>query len=75
MEPATRIRYQAAPRVTPYVEYYGFRESHHLLGGADIRIHENLSWSTGVGAGRTPAGNRLVYMTRIEFGFQRNRVR
>ena len=70
--PSLRVRYAKSNRVAPFLEYY--QESsryHHVLGGADIHFRPNLSLSLAVGAGPTPAGNRLVFASRIEYRFSK----
>jgi hypothetical protein len=79
-EPAARAGYELSERFTPSLEYYSSwgplpsfppvrRQVHQLLPGGDLKLAKNLEWSFGVGIGATPAGNRLVYKSRIEFAF------
>jgi hypothetical protein len=79
-EPAARAGYAAWDKFTPSLEYYSglgplpfflpAREQiHQLLPGGDVKLAKNLSWSFGVGVGITPAGNRIVYKSRLEFAF------
>jgi hypothetical protein len=66
--PAAQVRYPVLKWLTPRVEYYGQSAAfHHVVGGADFRLQKDISLSLGVGAGPTPAGNRLVYASRIAF--------
>jgi hypothetical protein len=78
--PAARVAYHLNERWTPSLEYYSetgpfpteldVREQvHQFLPGADLKVRENVLWSFGVGIGSTPAGNRLVYKSRIEIEF------
>jgi len=77
---AARVGYDATRRFTPSIEYYSDwgrwldfappgQQIHQILPGGDIRLTKNLLWSTGVGIGATPAGNRIVYKSRLEFNF------
>ena len=81
-EPAVRAAYELNKRVTPSLEYYSsdgplpsflpIREQvHQFFPGADLRLRENLLWSVGVGFAATPAGNQLIYKSRIEVEFGR----
>jgi hypothetical protein len=42
---------------------------HQILPGGDLKLAKNVVWSFGVGIGATPAGNRLVYKSRVEISF------
>jgi hypothetical protein len=67
-----RASFEASNRITPTIEYY--RESsrfNHIVAGAEIRINTSVSWSVGAGFGPTPAGNRRVFTSILEFGFGR----
>jgi len=79
-EPAARVGYEVSERFTPSLEYYSewgalptflpVREQiHQILPGGDLKVAKNVEWSFGVGIGTTPAGNRLVYKSRIEISF------
>lgn len=81
-EPAVRVGYEANQRFTPSLEYYSStgplpdflplnQQIHIFLPGADFHWKERFTWSTGVGIGATPAGNRVVYKSRFEFEFGR----
>jgi hypothetical protein len=81
-EPSFRFAYDATKRVTASLEYFGAtglladmlplkHEVHQLYPGAVWKLNDSLLWDFGVGAGLTPAGNRLVYKTRLEFSFER----
>jgi hypothetical protein len=81
-EPAFRIGYEANKRFVPSLEYYSAAgplpnflplndQIHVFLPGADFHFGERFTWSTGVGMGATPAGNRVVYKSRLEFQFGR----
>lgn len=76
-EPAARIGYEISKRFTPSLEYYSewgslpslqpIREQlHQILPGGDLKLARNVEWSFGVGVALTPAGNRVVYKSRIE---------
>lgn len=41
------------------------------LPGATLKLNDSLLWDFGVGVGLTPAGDRLVYKTRLEYSFGR----
>lgn len=45
---------------------------HQIYPGASIRLAGGIQWDLGVGVGLTPAGNRLVYKTRVEIFFGRH---
>ena len=79
-EPAARIGYEVSERFSPSLEYYSEWGSlpsflpisgqlHQILPGGDLKLAKNVEWSFGVGIGTTPAGNRLVYKSRIEISF------
>ena len=82
-QPSFRFAYQASPRFSPSLEYYGVvgslgkllpveNEVHQIFPGASIRLAAGIQWDIGVGVGLTPAGNRMVYKTRIEVSFGRH---
>lgn len=73
-EPAARVAYEASKRLDLSLEYYGGigplrhplpsnEQVHQLYPGGDLKLTENIVWNFGIGA--TPAGNRLVYKSRI----------
>jgi hypothetical protein len=79
-EPAARLGYEVSERLTPSLEYYsawgplptfleGREQFHQILPGGDLKLAKNVVWSFGVGIGLTPAGNRLIYKSRIEISF------
>ena len=81
-EPAARVAYKVNDRIAPSLEYYSDTgpfptglpvraQIHQLLPGGDLKVSEHVLWSFGVGVGTTPAGNRLVYKSRIEIEFGR----
>jgi len=81
-EPAVRVGYKARQWLTPSLEYYSEEgplpgllpvkeQIHVFLPGVDFHRGERFTWSTGVGIGATPAGNRIVYKSRLEFEFGR----
>jgi len=81
-QPSLRFAYQLKPRFSPILEYYGAAGSlakplpleqqvHQIYPGGSLRLSENILWDLGIGVGLTPAGNRLVYKTRIEFSLGR----
>jgi hypothetical protein len=72
--PSFCVRYTKSNRVIPHLEYYDQpTRFHHVIGGAGMRIGENLLLSLGIGAGPTPAGNQLVYASKIEYRFRKIR--
>jgi hypothetical protein len=83
---AARLGYRATTNITPSLEYYSnwgtlptFEpanlQANQLVPGADIRLARNFVWNVGVGVGLTPAGDRLVYKTRLEISFDLKRNR
>jgi hypothetical protein len=79
-EPALRAGYGMQKRFTPSLEYYGGlgpvraflpfnNQIHQIYSGGDVNVRENVLWSVGVGVGITPAGDRLVFKSRIEIEF------
>jgi hypothetical protein len=81
-EPAARLAYKADDRFTPSLEYYSetgplpsglpvHQQIHVFLPGGDLKLTERVLCSLGVGIGATPAGNRLVFKSRIEIEFGR----
>jgi hypothetical protein len=42
---------------------------HQIMPGGDIRLRKNIVWSIGIGAGITPATDRIVYKSRLEITF------
>lgn len=81
-EPAFRIGYTLTKRVTPSIEYYSsegalpsFRpldqQIHLFFPGVDLKVRDNIVWSVGLGFAATPAGNQLIYKSRIEMEFGR----
>jgi hypothetical protein len=80
-EPAARIGYQLSKRFTPSLEYYSEwgplpsllpirQQLHQILPGGDLKLAKNVEWSFGVGLGVTPAGNQIVFKSRIEISFE-----
>lgn len=41
------------------------------LPGATLKLNDSLLWDFGAGVGLTPAGDRLVHKTRLEYSFGR----
>ena len=79
---AGRIAFEKTKKFTPSVEYYGdwgalptfepfTSQMHQILPGGDIRLRKNIVWSIGIGAGITPATDRIVYKSRLEISFGR----
>jgi hypothetical protein len=77
---AGRVAFERTKRFTPSLEYYGdwgplptfepfVAQMHQILPGGDIRLRKNIIWSLGVGVGITPATDRIVYKSRLEFSF------
>lgn len=75
-EPGVRFGYEVNKRLDLSLEYYGatgplhnplpgHEQVHQFYPGGDIHFTENIVWNFGVGIGATPAGNRLVYKSRI----------
>ena len=75
-EPGVRIAYELNKRLDLSVEYYaatgplfnplpGAEQVHQFYPGGDLKLAENIVWNFGIGIGATPAGNRLVYKSRI----------
>ena len=75
-EPGVRVAYEASKKLDFTLEYYGgagplfdplpAREQvHQFFPGFDLKLRENTVWNFGIGIGATPAGNRLVYKSRI----------
>lgn len=81
-EPALRVGYQGFEHFVPSLEYYsalgplrGFAHAdeqiHQIYSGGDLKLSKNLVWNLGIGVGLTPAGDRLVLKSRVEFEFGR----
>ncbi len=81
-EPSFRFAYEVNQRLSPTFEYYGVagplgnflptdREIHQIYPGISASFANDVQWDLGIGVGLTPAGNRLVYKTRIQFAFGR----
>jgi hypothetical protein len=79
-EPSLRFAYRSRHGVSPGVEYYSelgafsgllpvSQQMHRLYPTVDLSLSPTVQWHFGVGVGLTPAGNELVYKTRIEFTF------
>jgi hypothetical protein len=83
-EPAFRVAYELNQRFSPSFEYYSDdgsfpslrpvnQQIHHLYPGGDLKLTRKLLWNFGIGIGLTSAGDRLVYKSRLEYTFGRNR--
>lgn len=81
-EPAARAGYQGFEGFALSVEYYGAlgpvtsplprgEQLHRLYFGGDWKLAKNLVWNFGVGPAISPAGDRLVLKSRLEFEFGR----
>jgi hypothetical protein len=79
-ELAARAALETPSRFVPSIEYYsdwGYtrnfsplgRQAHQILPGGDWRISKSVLWSVGVGFGLTPATNKIVYKSRLEWTF------
>ncbi len=79
---AGRVALEQTKRFTPSLEYYGdwgplptfdpfIAQMHQIMPGGDIRLRKNIIWSVGIGAGITPATDRIVYKSRLEISFGR----
>ncbi len=77
---AARVAYEQTRRFTPSLEYYCewgalptfeplVAQMHQIMPGGDIRLRKNIVWSIGIGAGITPATDRIVYKSRLEITF------
>ena len=77
-EPSVRFGLNRWGRINPAVEYFGAlgsvsgalpteKEVHQIYPGFDWKVARRLQWNFGVGVGMTPAGNRLVYKTILQF--------
>jgi hypothetical protein len=75
-EPGVRFGYELTKRLDLSLEYYGStgpvgnplptdEQVHQLYPGWDYKFNENVVWNFGIGVGVTPAGNKLVYKSRI----------
>jgi len=75
-EPGARFAYEVHKRLDLSLEYYGAtgplghplpgeEQVHQFYPGGDLKLSENVVWNFGIGVGATPAGNRLVYKSRI----------
>jgi hypothetical protein len=81
-EPNVRLGYAVHRRFDASLEYYGTvgpvhhfpatpNQVHQLYPGGDWRVTDHLLFNFGVGAGLTPAGNRVVIKTRFEYQWGR----
>lgn len=77
LEPKARIGYAVGRRVNVNVEYYANvgeldgllpmkQQVHQFYPGVDLLLGEDLEVNAGVGFAVTPAGNQVVWKTRIE---------
>ena len=84
-EPEFRVAYELNERFSPSLEYYSAdgtfpafppldQQVHQILPGGDWKVSKNFLWSFGIGVGLTPAGDRLIYKTRLEYSFGRKSV-
>ncbi|HZS06789.1 MAG TPA: hypothetical protein VFD58_18280 [Blastocatellia bacterium] len=75
-EPGVRFGWEATKKLDLSLEYYGAtgplgdplpsdEQVHQFYPGWDLKLSENIVWNFGIGVGVTPAGNRLVYKSRI----------
>jgi hypothetical protein len=83
-EPAARAAYEMNERFTPSLEYYSAdgplpaflpidQQIHQIYPGGDVRLTNDLLLNVGVGVGLTPAGDRFIYKSRLEYSFGRKR--
>jgi len=75
-EPGVRVGYELTRRLDLSLEYYGStgpvtnvlprnEQVHQFFPGGDLKFGENIIWNFGIGIAATPAGNQLVYKSRI----------
>ena len=75
-EPGVRFGYEVTKKFDLSLEYYGStgplgnalptdEQVHQLYPGWDLQLNDNVVWNFGIGVGVTPAGNKLVYKSRI----------
>src|SRR4029453_2746650 len=83
-EPGVRFGYELNRRLDLSLEYYGAtgpltnplpgrEQVHQFFPGCDLKFGDKIVWNFGIGVGATPAGNRLVYKTRLGILFGRER--
>jgi hypothetical protein len=81
-EPSARFAFDVNSRFGLALEYFGATGSltralplkqqvHQVYPTAILKLGRGVLWDFGIGAGLTPAGNRLVFKTRIEISFGR----
>jgi hypothetical protein len=79
-EPSAQAAYDVSPRVTVRLDYHGSvgelgqplpaaNQVHQFYPGVDLHFGHEFTLGLSVGAGTTRAGNRLVFASRVEFGF------
>ncbi len=79
-EPGVRLGYKLNRRLNLSLEYYGSvgplgdllptdEQVHQIFPGGDLKFGENVIVNFGIGFGATPAGNKLVYKSRIGYLF------
>lgn len=79
-EPGVRFGYELNRRLNLSLEYYGSvgplgellptdEQVHQIFPGGDLKFGGNVIVNFGIGFGVTPAGNRLVYKSRIGYLF------
>jgi len=75
-EPGMRFGYSVNRKLDLSLEYYGAigplgnplprdQQVHQFYPGGDLKLTEKIIFNFGIGVGATPAGNRLVYKSRI----------
>jgi hypothetical protein len=81
-EPSLRFAYRSSRSLSPGIEYYSelgsfsgllpsSEQTHQIYPTVDWTLNANVRWHFGIGVGLTPAGEQLVYKTRIEVSLGR----
>jgi hypothetical protein len=81
-EPSLRFAYRSSRSLSPGLEYYSelgslsgllpsSEQTHQIYPTVDWTLNTNVHWHFGIGLGLTPAGDQLVYKTRIEVSLGR----
>lgn len=78
--PASKISYQATPKISPGIEYYGslgpvgaldrFRDQQHqIFPVIDLDLGPRWEFNAGVGVGLTPTTDRLLFKMILGYRF------